>query len=164
MEPFGFTLQPWSVCFALGENVNEFFFRVASLAFETSVLAELEKSGSRQIGEVVSEYSSYSSDVCVTHSLALKLAGRPFQGSTATQTTCTRPRRRNSPTAASDDGSSSWRSTVQTERGVSSAVGRWGQSLKKDRNSENNWLFLILNAGLNRIFLVATLIACFLHF
>lgn len=43
---------------ALGENVNEFFFRVASLAFETSVLAELEKSGSRQIGEVVSEYPS----------------------------------------------------------------------------------------------------------
>ena len=36
--------------------MNEFFFRVASLAFETNVLAELEKSGSRQIGEVVSEY------------------------------------------------------------------------------------------------------------
>lgn len=57
-SPFGFSLRPWSVCFPLGENVNEFFFRVASLAFETSVLAELEKSGSRQIGEVVSEYSS----------------------------------------------------------------------------------------------------------
>lgn len=41
---------------ALGENVKEFFFRVASLAFETNVLAELEKSGSRQIGGVVSEY------------------------------------------------------------------------------------------------------------
>lgn len=42
--------------------MNEFFFRVASLAFETSVLAELEKSGSRQIGEVVSEYPSESAD------------------------------------------------------------------------------------------------------
>lgn len=42
---------------AVGENVKEFFFRVASLAFETNVLAELEKSGSRQIGDVVSEYS-----------------------------------------------------------------------------------------------------------
>lgn len=41
---------------AVGENVKEFFFRVASLAFETNVLAELEKSGSRQIGDVVSEY------------------------------------------------------------------------------------------------------------
>lgn len=41
---------------AVGENVKEFFFRVASVAFETNVLAELEKSGSRQIGGVVSEY------------------------------------------------------------------------------------------------------------
>lgn len=40
---------------AAGENVKEFFFRVASLAFETNVLAELEKSGPRQIGDVVSE-------------------------------------------------------------------------------------------------------------
>uniref|UniRef100_A0A3Q3WMK4 Ras-related protein Rab-36 n=1 Tax=Mola mola TaxID=94237 RepID=A0A3Q3WMK4_MOLML len=38
---------------AAGENVKEFFFRVASLAFETNVLAELEKSGPRQIGDVV---------------------------------------------------------------------------------------------------------------
>lgn len=43
---------------AAGENVKEFFFRVASLAFETNVLAELEKSGSRQIGDVISEYLS----------------------------------------------------------------------------------------------------------
>lgn len=35
--------------------MKEFFFRVAALAFEANVLAELEKSGSRQIGEVVSE-------------------------------------------------------------------------------------------------------------
>ncbi len=45
---------------AVGENVKEFFFRVASLAFETNVLAELEKSGSRQIGDVVSEYPNRS--------------------------------------------------------------------------------------------------------
>ncbi|XP_034459405.1 ras-related protein Rab-34a isoform X1 [Hippoglossus hippoglossus] len=43
----------WAVSSLTGENVNEFFFRVASLAFETNVLAELEKSGSRQIGDVV---------------------------------------------------------------------------------------------------------------
>ncbi|CAG08968.1 unnamed protein product, partial [Tetraodon nigroviridis] len=53
-----FNPKPPSVRHAVGENVNEFFFRVASLAFETSVLAELEKSGSRQIGQVVSEYPS----------------------------------------------------------------------------------------------------------
>ncbi|XP_070761788.1 ras-related protein Rab-34a isoform X3 [Enoplosus armatus] len=43
----------WAVSSLTGENVKEFFFRVASLAFETNVLAELEKSGSRQIGDVV---------------------------------------------------------------------------------------------------------------
>lgn len=41
---------------AAGENVKEFFFRVASLAFETSVLSELEKGGSKQIGDVVRKY------------------------------------------------------------------------------------------------------------
>uniref|UniRef100_A0A3P9I1W3 RAB34, member RAS oncogene family a n=1 Tax=Oryzias latipes TaxID=8090 RepID=A0A3P9I1W3_ORYLA len=43
----------WAVSSLTGENVREFFFRLASLAFETNVLAELEKSGSRQIGDVV---------------------------------------------------------------------------------------------------------------
>lgn len=38
-----------------GENVREFFFRVAALTFEVNVLAELEKSGSRRIGDVVRE-------------------------------------------------------------------------------------------------------------
>ncbi|XP_034025099.1 ras-related protein Rab-34a isoform X2 [Thalassophryne amazonica] len=47
------TAEYWAVSSLTGENVKEFFFRVASLAFETSVLAELEKSGSRQIGDVV---------------------------------------------------------------------------------------------------------------
>lgn len=36
-----------------GENVREFFFRVAALTFEANVLAELEKSGARHIGDVV---------------------------------------------------------------------------------------------------------------
>ncbi|KAF7218415.1 ras-related protein Rab-34a [Nothobranchius furzeri] len=43
----------WAVSSLTGENVKEFFFRVAALAFETNVLAELEKSTSRQIGDVV---------------------------------------------------------------------------------------------------------------
>uniref|UniRef100_A0A3Q1JR60 Ras-related protein Rab-36 n=1 Tax=Anabas testudineus TaxID=64144 RepID=A0A3Q1JR60_ANATE len=47
------TAEYWAVSSLTGENVKEFFFRVASLAFETNVLAELEKSGSRQIGNVI---------------------------------------------------------------------------------------------------------------
>ncbi|CAI9563664.1 unnamed protein product [Staurois parvus] len=43
----------WSVSSLTGENVKEFFFRVASLTFESSVLAELEKTNARKIGEVV---------------------------------------------------------------------------------------------------------------
>lgn len=40
-----------------GENVREFFFRVAALTFEANVLAELEKSGARHIGDVVRKCS-----------------------------------------------------------------------------------------------------------
>ncbi|KAM9320496.1 ras-related protein Rab-34 [Gastrophryne carolinensis] len=43
----------WSMSSLTGENVKEFFFRVASLTFEASVLAELEKTNARKIGEVV---------------------------------------------------------------------------------------------------------------
>ncbi|XP_040194457.1 ras-related protein Rab-34 isoform X2 [Rana temporaria] len=43
----------WSVSSLTGENVKEFFFRVASLTFECSVLAELEKTNARKIGDVV---------------------------------------------------------------------------------------------------------------
>lgn len=44
----------WAVSSLTGENVNEFFFRVASLAFENSVLAEMRERGSTsQIGKVV---------------------------------------------------------------------------------------------------------------
>ncbi|KAF3692605.1 Ras-related protein Rab-34 Ras-related protein Rab-39 Ras-related protein Rah [Channa argus] len=55
----------WAVSSLTGENVQEFFFRVASLAFETNVLAELEKSGSRQIGDVI-RINSTSSNLYTT--------------------------------------------------------------------------------------------------
>lgn len=43
----------WAVSSLTGENVNEFFSRVASLGFEDSVLAELEEKGSAtQMSEV----------------------------------------------------------------------------------------------------------------
>ncbi|XP_069767907.1 ras-related protein Rab-34-like [Narcine bancroftii] len=43
----------WALSSLTGENVNEFFFRVASLTFESNVLTELEKTGPRRIGDVV---------------------------------------------------------------------------------------------------------------
>lgn len=43
----------WAVSSLTGENVREFFFRVAALTFEANVLAELEKSGARHIADVV---------------------------------------------------------------------------------------------------------------
>nr|XP_033778209.1 ras-related protein Rab-34 isoform X2 [Geotrypetes seraphini] len=43
----------WAISSLTGENVKEFFFRVASLTFESSVLAELEKRRARNIGDVV---------------------------------------------------------------------------------------------------------------
>lgn len=40
-----------------GENVRDFFFRVAALTFESSVLAELERgNNTRRIGDTVREY------------------------------------------------------------------------------------------------------------
>ncbi|NWY65228.1 RAB34 protein, partial [Erithacus rubecula] len=46
-----------------GENVRDFFFRVAALTFESSVLAELERGGStRRIGDTV-RISSKESDL-----------------------------------------------------------------------------------------------------
>lgn len=39
-----------------GENVRDFFFRVAALTFENSVLAELERgNNTRRIGDTVRE-------------------------------------------------------------------------------------------------------------
>ncbi|XP_077776042.1 ras-related protein Rab-34 isoform X2 [Podarcis muralis] len=43
----------WAVSSLTGENVREFFFRVAALTFEGSVMAELERSSARRIGDVV---------------------------------------------------------------------------------------------------------------
>lgn len=92
---------------AVGENVKEFFFRVASLAFETSVLSELEKSGSRQIGDVVREYLSEQSLIKCQTGCTVRHPGYLFfflQESTAIQTMCTHHRRRNSQTAVSELG------------------------------------------------------------
>ncbi|XP_061637694.1 ras-related protein Rab-34a isoform X2 [Phyllopteryx taeniolatus] len=50
----------WTLSSLTGENVKEFFFRVASLAFEINVLAELEKSGTRQIGNIIKIQSNSS--------------------------------------------------------------------------------------------------------
>lgn len=38
-----------------GDGVREFFIRVASLTFEANVLAELEKSGSRHVKDIIRE-------------------------------------------------------------------------------------------------------------
>ncbi|NXV75215.1 RAB34 protein, partial [Atlantisia rogersi] len=43
----------WAVSSLTGENVRDFFFRVAALTFESSVLAELERSSTRKIGDTV---------------------------------------------------------------------------------------------------------------
>ncbi|KAJ1186255.1 hypothetical protein NDU88_003038 [Pleurodeles waltl] len=50
----------WAVSSLTGENVKDFFFRVASLTFESSVLAELEKTNARKIGDVVRIHSNDS--------------------------------------------------------------------------------------------------------
>lgn len=47
-----------------GENVRDFFFRVAALTFESSVLAELERSSARKIGDTVREYPELSPHGC----------------------------------------------------------------------------------------------------
>ncbi|KAJ7996090.1 hypothetical protein DPEC_G00233470 [Dallia pectoralis] len=43
----------WAVSAKSGEGIKDFFFRVASLTFEANVLAELERSGSRQVGDII---------------------------------------------------------------------------------------------------------------
>ncbi|XP_021093982.1 ras-related protein Rab-34 isoform X5 [Heterocephalus glaber] len=50
----------WAVSSLTGENVREFFFRVAALNFEANVLAELEKSGARRIGDVVQTFHPFA--------------------------------------------------------------------------------------------------------
>ncbi|NXR64227.1 RAB34 protein, partial [Rhadina sibilatrix] len=53
----------WAVSSLTGENVKDFFFRVAALTFEHSVLAELERgSSARRIGDTV-RISSKESDL-----------------------------------------------------------------------------------------------------
>ncbi|XP_023143335.2 ras-related protein Rab-34 [Amphiprion ocellaris] len=43
----------WAVSAKSGDGVREFFFRVASLTFEANVLSELERSGSRHVGDII---------------------------------------------------------------------------------------------------------------
>uniref|UniRef100_A0A3B4GKY3 Ras-related protein Rab-34-like n=1 Tax=Pundamilia nyererei TaxID=303518 RepID=A0A3B4GKY3_9CICH len=45
----------WAVSAKSGDGVKDFFFRVASLTFEANVLSELERSGSRHVGDIISE-------------------------------------------------------------------------------------------------------------
>ncbi|NXE87122.1 RAB34 protein, partial [Menura novaehollandiae] len=53
----------WAVSSLTGENVRDFFFRVAALTFESSVLAELERgNNTRRIGDTV-RISSNESDL-----------------------------------------------------------------------------------------------------
>lgn len=44
--------------------MRDFFFRVAALTFESSVLAELERSSARKIGDTVREYPELSPHGC----------------------------------------------------------------------------------------------------
>ncbi|XP_075958856.1 ras-related protein Rab-34 isoform X1 [Anarhichas minor] len=43
----------WAVSAKSGDGVGDFFFRVASLTFEANVLSEIEKSGSRHVGDII---------------------------------------------------------------------------------------------------------------
>ncbi|XP_026038957.1 ras-related protein Rab-34 isoform X3 [Astatotilapia calliptera] len=43
----------WAVSAKSGDGVKDFFFRVASLTFEANVLSELERSGSRHVGDII---------------------------------------------------------------------------------------------------------------
>ncbi|XP_018586032.2 ras-related protein Rab-34 isoform X3 [Scleropages formosus] len=52
----------WAVSALSGESVREFFFRVASLTFEASVLAELEKTESRRTEGIVREWPLRNTD------------------------------------------------------------------------------------------------------
>lgn len=85
--------------------MRDFFFRVAALTFESSVLAELERSSTRKIGDTVREYLRLAPRwVPVSHtpptlppSLPL-----PLQGSAATRATCTCRHPARNPSAASE--------------------------------------------------------------
>lgn len=43
----------WAVSAKSGDGVKDFFFRLASLTFEANVLAELEKSGSKHVSDII---------------------------------------------------------------------------------------------------------------
>ncbi|XP_056141034.1 ras-related protein Rab-34 [Lampris incognitus] len=43
----------WAVSAKSGHGIRDFFFRVASLTFEANILAELEKTGSKQVSDII---------------------------------------------------------------------------------------------------------------
>ncbi|XP_072230940.1 ras-related protein Rab-34-like [Leuresthes tenuis] len=52
----------WAVSAKSGEGIRDFFSRVASLTFEANVLAELEKSGTRHIKDIIRITDSTEAD------------------------------------------------------------------------------------------------------
>ncbi|XP_035522824.1 ras-related protein Rab-34-like [Morone saxatilis] len=52
----------WAVSAKSGDGVRDFFFRLASLTFEANVLSELEKSGSRHVGDIIRLTDSSEAD------------------------------------------------------------------------------------------------------
>ncbi|XP_022594642.1 ras-related protein Rab-34-like isoform X2 [Seriola dumerili] len=52
----------WAVSAKSGDGIRDFFFRVASLTFEANVLSELEKSGSRHVGDIIRITDSTEAD------------------------------------------------------------------------------------------------------
>uniref|UniRef100_A0A3B5PU27 RAB34, member RAS oncogene family b n=1 Tax=Xiphophorus maculatus TaxID=8083 RepID=A0A3B5PU27_XIPMA len=50
----------WAVSAKSGDGVRNLFLRVASLTFEANVLAELERSGSRHVKDIISEFIIYN--------------------------------------------------------------------------------------------------------
>ncbi|KAM3869259.1 ras-related protein Rab-34 [Diretmus argenteus] len=46
----------WAVSAKSGDGIKDFFFRVASLTFEANMLAELEKTGSKNVGDIISKF------------------------------------------------------------------------------------------------------------
>ncbi|XP_039177020.1 ras-related protein Rab-36 isoform X1 [Crotalus tigris] len=57
----------WSVSAKTGENVKDFFFRVAALAFERSVLMELEKSCNRPVPIGTGDFIRIEENVVSSH-------------------------------------------------------------------------------------------------
>lgn len=84
--------------------MRDFFFRVAALTFESSVLAELERGSARRIGDTVREYPRLSPPWVPPLGAPRCPLSTPFslQTSQATRATCTSRRPARSPSVASE--------------------------------------------------------------